>query len=126
MRALVPIERGAQIFCCYVDRKTAGKTNKQGREVADIDVLARGGWWGGANSRIHSPLLGDKVHRAVDFITQVRDYEYGLSSIESKKRGSLPFLVLWKILSGQIVFYSKSSLNSERDCNMPWGVKSSF
>ncbi len=46
MRALVPIERGAQIFCCYVDRKTVGKTNKQGREVADIDVLAVGG--GGA------------------------------------------------------------------------------
>ncbi len=43
MRALVPIERGSQIFCCYVDRKIAGITNKQRREVADIDVLAGGG-----------------------------------------------------------------------------------
>ncbi len=63
MRALVPIERGAQIFCCYVDRETAGKTNTQAKEVADIDVLAGGGGGsgGGASSRIHSPLLGDKV-----------------------------------------------------------------
>jgi hypothetical protein len=46
VRALVPIERGAQIFCCYVDRETAGKPNTQAKEVADIDVLAGGG--GGA------------------------------------------------------------------------------